>query len=100
MLKHIVFIKLNESYSKQAKEQVLKKIEQILNELPKYIDEIITLETGINFNSRPTAFDLSLSIDFKDKTDLSTYQVHPKHQEVLAHLGTLDLKTAVVDYFK
>ena len=100
MLKHIVFIKLNESYSEQGKEHVLEKIEQILNELPKYIDEIITLETGINFSSRPTAFDLSLSVNFKDKTDLNTYQVHPKHQEALAYLGSLDLKTAVVDYFK
>jgi len=98
MIKHIVFIRLKDVYSSSEKSDIIKEIEFRLNELPKYIDEIIKLETGINFNVKPSAFDLSLSVDFDTKDDLQKYQVHPKHKEVLSYLGSLDIEVAVVDY--
>ena len=99
MLKHIVFIRLKNKYSEKEKSQILKVISLKLNELPSYITAIKQLETGLNFSTRPTAFDLSLSVYFANKEDLQTYQVHPKHKEVLGYLGSLNLETAVVDYF-
>ena len=98
MLKHIVFIKLKDSYSSEEKENIIKEITLKLNALPKYISEIVHLETGINFSTRPSAFDLSLYVEFKNKEELQNYQVHPKHKEVLVYLGGLELETAVVDY--
>ena len=98
MLKHIVFIKLNDSYSAENKQEITRKIALKLNSLPQYITEIVKLETGINFNTRPSAFDLSLYVEFKNKDELQSYQVHPKHKEVLTYLGSLKIETAVVDY--
>jgi hypothetical protein len=98
MIKHIVFIRLKDVYSSSEKIDIIKEIELRLNELPQYINEIIKLETGINFNVKASAFDLSLSVDFDTKDDLQKYQVHPKHKEVLSYLGSLDIEVAVVDY--
>jgi len=98
MIKHIVFIRLKDVYSSSEKIDIIKEIELRLNELPKDIDEIAKLETGINFNIKASAFDLSLSVDFDTKDDLQKYQVHPKHKEVLSYLGSLDIEVAVVDY--
>jgi len=98
MLKHIVFIKLKDSYSAEEKQGIIKEIASKLSSLPKYITEIVKLETGINFSMRPSAFDLSLYVEFKNKEELQSYQVHPKHKEVLTYLGSLEIETAVVDY--
>jgi hypothetical protein len=98
MIKHIVFIRLKDIYSSSERIDIIKEIELRLNELPQYINEIIKLETGINFNVKASAFDLSLSVDFDTKDDLQKYQVHPKHKEVLSYLGSLDIEVAVVDY--
>jgi len=98
MLKHIVFIRLSSNYSNIEKENILKEISFKLNELPNSINEIIRLETGLNISTRPSAFDLSLTVVFKDENDLGIYQVHPEHKKVLDYLGSLRIKTAVVDY--
>jgi len=100
MLKHIVFIKLSSNYSETEKRAILKEISLQLNELPKHIDKILKLETGLNISKRPTAFDLLLSVEFDNEKDLNIYQVHPKHKEVLNYLSSLKLSTAVVDYIK
>jgi hypothetical protein len=100
MLKHIVFIKLSETYIKAENRNIITEIILQLNDLPNHIDEILDLETGLNISSRPSAFDLSLSVSFNNKKELNIYQVHPKHKEVLKYLSSLELSTAVVDYIK
>ena len=100
MLKHIVFIKLSETYIKAEKHNIITEIILQLNDLPNHIDEMLDLETGLNISSRPSAFDLSLSVSFNNEKELNIYQVHPKHKEVLKYLSSLELSTAVVDYIK
>ncbi len=100
MLQHIVFIRLDKSYSQNEKTSVLEKLQLILNELPKHIKEIKHLETGLNISTRGSAFDLSLSVELNNEADLESYRVHPKHKEVLNYMSTLQLETAVVDYIK
>ena len=98
MLKHIVFIKLKDVYSSEEKELILNEITFRLNKLPNEIEQILKLETGRNISTRPSAFDISLSVSFNKEKDLNIYLVHPKHKEVLSYLSTLKLETAVVDY--
>ena len=100
MLKHIVFIKLSAAYNESEKHGIINEIILQLNDLPNHIDEILDLETGLNVSSRPSAFDLSLSVTFTSEKELNIYQVHPKHKEVLKYLSSLELSTAVVDYIK
>ncbi len=99
MLKHIVFIRLSESYSSSEKTAILKKIKEMLDMLPNSISHINKMETGINISDRAAAFDLSLSVELNDKDALNSYRVHPEHKKVLDYMGSLSLKTAVVDYF-
>jgi len=100
MLKHIVFIKLKNTFSKIEKTELIGKIDSMLNDLPNSIDVIQHLETGINISTRPSAFDLSLCVDLNDFEDLEEYRIHPKHKLVLEFLAQLNIETAVVDYIK
>ena len=99
MLKHIVFIKLKGNYSEKEKSEILKKLKQMLDSLPSSIEAIEEMETGLNFSTRPSAFDLALTVSMKDEDALNTYRVHPEHKKVLDYMGSLELETAVVDYF-
>ena len=99
MLKHIVFFKLSNTYLGKEKDTIINKISRMLNNLPKSINEIIKIEVGMNISTRPTSYDLSLYVEFDNETDLNAYQVHPSHQQVILYLNTLDIETAVVDYF-
>ena len=98
MIKHIVFIRIIDS-SEDCKISNTNKLATMLSQLPASITEISQLEVGRNFSPRPTAFDLCLSVEFENKENLNTYQTHPNHVKVLDFMKTLDLETAVVDYF-
>ena len=97
MIKHIVFIRINDS-SEDFKKIAIDKLAAMLTLLPASITEISQLEVGRNFSSRPTAFDLSLSVEFENEDNLKKYQIHPNHVKVLEYMRSLDLETAVVDY--
>jgi hypothetical protein len=100
MLQHIVFIRLDKDYSQNEKITILEKLQLMLNDLPKHIEEIKHLETGLNISSRGSAFDLSLSVELSNEADLESYRIHPKHKDVLNYMSSLKLETAVVDYIK
>ena len=73
MIVHIVMFRLKEEDKKVS--QI--KIKAVLEELPKKIEELISMEVGINFDESERAFDLSLYATFKTKEDLKTYAIHP-----------------------
>jgi hypothetical protein len=99
MLKHIVFIKLKGNYPAEEKERILHRLKDMLNTLPTAIDAISQMETGLNFSTRAAAFDLALTVTLNDEDALNEYRVHPEHKKVLDYMGSLELETAVVDYF-
>lgn len=94
MIKHIVFIKLNE----QNKEQNTLKIKKLLEELPNKIDGLIDMEVGINFDNAERAMDLSLYSTFKNKEDLNIYATHQAHLDVVNIIKQCSQYTKVVDY--
>jgi hypothetical protein len=69
-----------------------------LNALKDQIDEIIAIESGINFNTGDAAFDIAIYSEFKSEKDLAAYQVHPAHQEVVKYVRSVTENRAVVDY--
>ena len=96
-IKHIVFINIVD-IDENRKSDNIALLRRKLEQLPNFINEIIDLEVGENVSAR-SGFDLSLTVVLKDDDDLNTYRTHPKHVEVLNFMKTLDLKTAVVDYY-
>ncbi|MEZ5196060.1 MAG: Dabb family protein [Bacteroidales bacterium] len=98
MVKHIVMLKLKEYDNKTQKLENALKLKKALEHLKIYIDEVKYIEVGLNFNEKPTAYDLVLSTTFNSEEDLERYKVHPEHKKVLIFLDQVTDKTAVVDY--
>ena len=95
MLRHIVLVKIIESkditkISAEFKEKLLG--------LTDTIDDLKNMEVGLNINTGPSAFDLSLIADFEDEAGLNKYRMHPDHVLVLDFMKKVVEKTAVVDY--
>ncbi|RLD66921.1 MAG: hypothetical protein DRI84_03730 [Bacteroidetes bacterium] len=98
MLKHIVFIKLKSGYSLKDRTNILNKLKQMLDNLQSEIVDINKMETGLNFSTRDSAFDLSLSVELDNEEALNRYRIDTEHKKVLDYMKGLDLETAVVDY--
>jgi purine/pyrimidine-nucleoside phosphorylase len=92
MIKHIVFFKLPENFTK--KDLFVEK----LNNLKNDIDLIKALEVGINFTDSDRAFDISLTIIVSTKEALAEYAVHEKHLPVVEFIKSNKIETKVVDF--
>ncbi len=94
MIVHIVMFKLKED----DKDANLVKIRAVLEQLPKKIEELVSMEVGLNFDESDRAFDLSLYSTFKTKEDLATYASHKEHLKVVDFIKTVVIESKVVDY--
>ncbi len=97
MLKHIVMMRLK-SAENEVKQEQMNKLKSMLEDLKYSIDVLDFLEVGLNFSTRPTAFDLVLVTNFKGETELDLYREHPKHLKVLDYIREVVSESAVVDY--
>ena len=97
MIKHIVFLKSQEKDA-TVKRNIIEEVAKRLNTLPSIISEIDSLEVGINFSDRDSAYDLALVTSFKNESDLNTYRFHEDHLKVIEYIKQNKLQTAVVDY--
>ena len=94
MIVHIVMFK----FKQENKEFNITMIKKQLNDLVESIDELVSMEVGVDFNQSERAFDLSLYSTFNSKEDLQAYAVHPEHQKVVASIKCITLEAKVVDY--
>ena len=98
MIKHIVMWKLKDEALGQSKKVNDNEIKQKLEALKDTIDEIVSIEVGINLVEADQAFDLVLYSEFNNMEDLSIYQKHPEHQKVADFIGQVNKERVVVDY--
>ncbi len=96
MIKHIVMWKLKE----ENKEKNAMKIKNDLEALKNKIEELKSIEVGINFNESEAAYDVVLYSEFESKEDLDSYQNNKDHKEVGAFVRTCVIDRKVVDYIK
>ena len=94
MIVHIVMFKFKE----ENKIFNIELVEQKLNDLVQTIDELKSIEVGVDFNQSERAFDLSLYSTFDSKEDLKTYAVHPEHLKVVELIKSVTSESKVVDY--
>ncbi len=95
MLRHVVMMKLSD---RTNWESIAQEVALMLNQLTETIPELLRMEVGTNFSTRPAAYDLVLIADFHDTSGLDAYRVHPTHQAVLDFLKMHVQETTVVDY--
>ena len=94
MIVHIVIFKFKE----EEKSSNIKKVEKALKGLVTQIEELKSLEVGVDFNQSQRAFDLSLYSTFDTKEELQSYAVHPEHLKVVELIKSVTLESKVVDY--
>ncbi|MCH9813703.1 MAG: Dabb family protein [Epsilonproteobacteria bacterium] len=93
MVKHIVFIKL-ENNSEENKTEVQER----LLTMKDAIGVLQKIEVGLNFANEDRAYDIALLTDFDSKKDLGIYATHPYHMEIVSYLKTVALSSKVVDF--
>lgn len=96
MIVHIVMF----DFKEEDKVENILKVKEMLETLPSKIEELLSIEVGVDFNRSERACDMSLYSTFLTKDDLDTYATHPAHLEVLAFIKTVVEKSRVVDYIK
>jgi len=89
-------IKFNDREGLEENSEYLKKL---LMDLEKSVDSLNKMQVGINFSTRPAAYDIVLIADFDDEAGLDSYRIHPEHIEVLNYLKEKGVQSTVVDYF-
>lgn len=94
MIVHIVMFKFKE----ENKAMNIAKVQDALEKLEVAIDELKSMEVGVNFNESERSFDLSLYSTFEDEMGLKTYAVHPAHLEVVELIKSVTTESKVVDY--
>lgn len=93
MLKHIVFIKLADR-SPEKVEISRSKLADMEGKIP----QLLHIEVGVDVVHSERSFDIALITEFESMEDMKAYQVHPVHQEVLAHLAEVKDTIVSVDF--
>ncbi|MFZ2448859.1 MAG: Dabb family protein [Syntrophobacteraceae bacterium] len=94
MLRHVVLFK----FKKDIDESAVAAMEKSLGALPAAIPEIKEYVFGRDFVHSERSCDFALVSSFENLDALKRYQVHPKHQAVLARLKEICDSILVVDF--
>ena len=98
MIRHVVLFKFRKRGDDDALERTRKEVKNRLEALPGKIEEIRSMEVGVNVVKSDRAYDLALISTFDNLDDLETYRVHPAHQEVVSFIGGVREQSAAVDF--
>ncbi len=98
MIKHVVMLRLKDYDNKTQKLENALKLKRALEDLRMHVDVLLSMEVGLNFNEKPSAYDLVLISTFESEADLEIYRMHPEHKKLMVFLRTVTSETAVVDY--
>ncbi|GGF91952.1 Dabb family protein [Paenibacillus aceti] len=93
MIKHIVLFKLKDSSPKS-----IRVTEEILRGLAGKVEQLRSLEVGVDVVKSPRSYDLALIATFDSLEDLQGYQVHPEHKKVIAHMNEVRESQVAVDF--
>ena len=98
MIKHVVMWKLKDFAEGCSREENAKKIKSMLESLVGKIEQIVSLEVGVNICNSDMAYDLVLITEFEDEQKLKEYSNHPEHVKVSDFVTKVRVSRVVVDY--
>ena len=81
----------------EEKKEVASKFAEALLELPSQIEELKSMEVGLNINPEET-WDLVLTATAETLKDVAIYSAHPAHQDAVAIIAPYKEARACVDY--
>lgn len=98
MITHVVCWKVQDQALGLDKIVLMKQLKSDLDALPGHIEEILSLNVGINAKPGDAASDVVLLSTFADWDSLDRYQNHPAHQEVVGFVKQIVSERRVVDF--
>lgn len=99
MIKHVVMWNLKEEALGNTKYENARLIKEKLEALKGQIPELKYIQVGVNDKDyAPTNCDVVLISEFENFETLNTYNIHPKHQEVVNFIKATTEKRVAVDY--
>jgi hypothetical protein len=99
MLRHVVMFKTKAILSELEKEDGIIRLKAAIDALETEVPQVKFLQTGVNINTRPQAFDLVLISDFETEEDLDIYRDHPQHQKVMDIIAEVVDQVHVTDFW-
>ncbi|HKL17725.1 MAG TPA: Dabb family protein [Halalkalibaculum sp.] len=102
MIRHVVMWKLKNEAEGATKEKNAEKMKLILEGLKVNIDEIKSVEVGINITEDDeeagSAFDVVLISDFETELDYTMYTRNAHHKKAIEFINSVIEKRHFVDY--
>ena len=98
MITHIVQWKVKDQALDLDKGGILKKMKASLEALTECIEEVISLQVGLNEKPSDVASDIVLLTTFADWDALNRYQVHPEHVKAGVFIKEVATERRVVDF--
>lgn len=99
MIRHIVMWKLKDKAAGASKEKNAEKLKLILEGLRTNIEEIKSVEVGIQINDKdPDALDVVLICDFETDLDFQMYTRNPHHKKAVDFIKKVAENRYTVDY--
>lgn len=102
MIRHVVMWKLKEEAEGASKKKNAEKMKLILEGLKINIDEIKSVEVGINMTEEDeeagTAYDVVLISDFETELDYTMYTRNAHHKKALNFINSVIKERHFVDY--
>lgn len=102
MIRHVVMWKLKEEAEGASKEKNAEKMKLILEGLKVNIDEIKSVEVGINITDEDeeagTAYDVVLISDFETELDYTMYTRNAHHKKAIDFINSVIEERHFVDY--
>ncbi|HKL19738.1 MAG TPA: Dabb family protein [Halalkalibaculum sp.] len=102
MIRHVVMWKLKEEAEGATKEKNAEKMKLILEGLKVNIDEIKSVEVGINITEDDeeagSAFDVVLISDFETELDYTMYTRNAHHKKAIEFINSVIKERHFVDY--
>ncbi len=97
MIRHIVFLK-KAGENPNTISDISLELARRLRALKSKIEEIQTMEVGVNISTSNTAYHISLVTTFNNEDDLNTYRFHTEHLLVIDYIKNNNFESTVVDY--
>lgn len=97
MVNHYVFWNLNDSLTKEEKEQAALTIKEKLEAVGKLVPGVVSLEVKIN-DLESSSRDVALLSSFESVEALSAYQVHPEHVKASGYIRTVACDRVCFDF--
>ena len=95
MVKHIVTFKFKGTA--EERQDVARRFMEALIQLPDEIEELISMEVGINENPAES-WDLVLTATAASLDDVAKYSAHPTHMAAVKIIAPYKEERACVDY--